>query len=90
MDGFTAKRKFRGNTYQITVRNPAHVQKGVTKLIVDGATIDGNMIPAINGTGHDVTVEVTMGLRYQTGLCTASNMTLNTKMPPQSKLYGGI
>lgn len=61
MDGFTAKRKFRGNTYHITVRNPAHVQKGVTKLIVDGATIDGNMIPAITGTGHDVTVEVTMG-----------------------------
>ena len=61
MDAFTAKRKFRGNTYHITVRNPAHVQKGVTKLIVDGATIDGNMIPAINGTGHDVTVEVTMG-----------------------------
>ena len=61
MDGFTAKRKFRGNTYHITVRNPAHVQKGVTKLIVDGTAIDGNMIPAINGTGHDVTVEVTMG-----------------------------
>ena len=61
MDGFTAKRKFRGNTYHITVRNPAEVQKGVTKLIVDGAAIDGNMIPAINGTGHDVTVEVTMG-----------------------------
>ena len=61
MDGFTAKREFRGNTYHITVRNPAHVQNGVTKLIVDGATIDGNMIPAINGTGHDVTVEVTMG-----------------------------
>ena len=48
-------------TYHITVKNPAHVQKGVTKLIVDGAAIDGNMIPAINGTGHDVTVEVTMG-----------------------------
>ena len=61
MDGFTAKRKFRGNTYHITVRNPAHVQKGVTKLIVDGAAMDGNMIPAINGTGHNVTVEVTMG-----------------------------
>ena len=61
MAGFTAKRKFRGNTYHITVRNPAHVQKGVTRLIVDGATMDGNMIPAINGTGHDVTVEVTMG-----------------------------
>ena len=61
MDGFTAKRKFRGNTYHITVRNPAHVQKGVTRLIVDGATMDGNMIPAINGTGHDITVEVTMG-----------------------------
>ena len=61
LDGFTAKREFRGNTYHITVRNPDHVQKGVTKLIVDGATMDGNMIPAINGTGHDVTVEVTMG-----------------------------
>lgn len=33
----------------------------MTKLIVDGVAIDGNMIPAINGTGHDVTVEVTMG-----------------------------
>ena len=61
MDGFTAKREFRGNTYHITVKNPAHVQKGVRKLIVDGATMGGNMIPAINGTGHDVTVEVTMG-----------------------------
>ena len=61
MDGSTANRTFRCNLYHITVRNPAHVQKGVTKLIVDGATIDGNMIPAINGTGHDVTVEVTMG-----------------------------
>lgn len=61
MDSFTAKRKFRGNTYHITVRNPAHVQKGVTKLIVDGAAIDGNMIPATDVKGCDIMVEVTMG-----------------------------
>ena len=61
MDGFTAKRKFRGNTYHITVRNPAHVQKGVTKLIVDCAAIDGNMIPATDVKGCDIMVEVTMG-----------------------------
>ena len=61
MDVFTAKRKFRGNTYHITVRNPAHVQKGVTKLIVDGAAIDGNIIPATDVKGCDIMVEVTMG-----------------------------
>ena len=61
MDGFTAKRKFRGNTYHITVRNPAHVQKGETKLIVDGTAIDGNMIPATDVKGCDIMVEVTMG-----------------------------
>ncbi|MCI5515868.1 glycosyl transferase [Roseburia sp. MUC/MUC-530-WT-4D] len=61
MDGFTAKREFRGVTYHITVKNPSHVEKGVAKTIVDGKEIAGNMIPAADVTGSDVNVEVIMG-----------------------------
>ena len=61
MDGFTAKREFRGVTYHITVKNPSHVEKGVAKTIVDGKEIIGNMIPAADVTGSDVNVEIIMG-----------------------------
>ena len=61
MDGFTAKREFRGVTYHIAVKNPSHVEKGVAKTIVDGKEIAGNMIPAADVTGSDVNVEVIMG-----------------------------
>ena len=61
MDGFTAKREFRGVTYHITVKNPSHVEKGVAKAIVDGKEITGNMIPAADVTGSDVNVEIIMG-----------------------------
>ena len=61
MDGFTAKREFRGVTYLITVKNPSHVEKGVAKTIVDGKEITGNMIPAADVTGSDVNVEIIMG-----------------------------
>ena len=61
MDGFTAKREFRGVTYHITVKNPSHVEKGVAKTIVDGKEIAGNMIPAADVTGSDVNVEIIMG-----------------------------
>ena len=61
MDGFTAKREFRGVTYHITVKNPSHVEKGVARTIVDGKEIAGNMIPAADVTGSDVNVEIIMG-----------------------------
>ena len=61
MDGFTAKREFRGVTYHITVKNPSHVEKGVAKTIVDGKEITGSMIPAADVTGSDVNVEIIMG-----------------------------
>ena len=61
MDGFTAKREFRGVTYHITVKNPSHVEKGVAKTIVDSKEIAGNMIPAADVTGSDVNVEIIMG-----------------------------
>ena len=61
MDGFTAKRQFRGNTYNITVKNPSHVQKGIAKIIVDGNEIEGNLIPAAGVLGQEINVEAIMG-----------------------------
>ena len=60
LDGFDAKRDFRGVTYHISVKNPNHVEKGVASMIVDGVAVDGNTIPLPDGK-TDVTVEVVMG-----------------------------
>ena len=60
LDGFTAKRDFRGVSYHITVKNPNHVEKGVVSMIVDGQPVEGNTIP-FSAEKKDVNVEVTMG-----------------------------
>ena len=57
--GFEATRKFRGATYQITVKNPNHVCKGVAKMVVDGQEIDSNVAPVFTKGVHKV--EVTLG-----------------------------
>ena len=57
---YTVHRKYRGADYDITVRNPNAVQKGVASVTVDGAPITGNVLP-IAPKGAKVTVEVTMG-----------------------------
>ncbi len=59
-DGFNATRKFRGDTYNIEVKNPNHVCKGVASLTVDGNAVEGNIIPII-GDGKAHTVVVTLG-----------------------------
>ena len=59
-DGFKAVRKFRGDVYEIEVKNPAHVNKGVKKLTVDGAEISGCVIP-VAGDGKTHKVEVELG-----------------------------
>jgi cellobiose phosphorylase len=43
--GFSARRRFRGATYEIVVRNPQARQKGVRRLLVDGRSVEGNLIP---------------------------------------------
>jgi len=56
-DGFTATRRFRGQTFHITVHNPGHVCKGVGKISLDGETVPGNLIPAdLPGAEHRVEV----------------------------------
>ena len=59
-DGFTMTRQFRGATYNITVKNPNHVSKGVRQLIVNGKQVDGIVVP-MQEAGKTHTVEVIMG-----------------------------
>ncbi len=49
---FTVTRSFRGAQYDITVKNPDNVQKGIAKLIVDGKEIDGCIVPFEEGKTH--------------------------------------
>ena len=61
-DGFKAVRKFRGSTYSIEVKNPAHVSKGVAFVAVDGKRIEGTVLPVF-GDGQEHSVEIVMGIR---------------------------
>ncbi|MBN1302494.1 MAG: glycosyl transferase [Melioribacteraceae bacterium] len=59
-DGFTVIRKFRGSTYDIKVKNPENISKGIKKIVVNGEEIQGNIIPVlVSGTLN--TVDVIMG-----------------------------
>ncbi len=57
---FEITRKFREGTYHIRVVNPDHVQKGVKSISVDGAPVEGCVIPYVKGKEH-YEVLVTMG-----------------------------
>jgi cellobiose phosphorylase len=57
---FALTRVFRGVTYQIEVRNPDGVMKGVRDVTVDGRRIRGNRIPW-NPESRVVRVAVRMG-----------------------------
>ena len=59
-DGFTATRLFRGAKYNITIKNPGHVCKGVKSMIVDGAAVEGCVVPYVEGK-KEVNVEITLG-----------------------------
>ena len=59
-DGYKISRTYRANTYDITIKNPDHVSKGVKSVIVDGVKISGNILPEFEkDTKHSV--EVIMG-----------------------------
>ena len=60
MDGFTLRRVWRGATYEITVDNTAHAEKGVASMTVNGQPVPTNTLsPAPAGT--TVQVKVVMG-----------------------------
>ena len=45
-DGFTMEKSFRGKKLHITVQNPAHKESGFTSLMLNGAAMPDNHIPA--------------------------------------------
>ena len=55
--GFKISRKFRGALYEIEVKNPNGVSKGVKEVIVDGRSQTSNVIPLFeDGEEHGVVV----------------------------------
>ncbi len=56
---FTVTRKFREGNYNITVKNPNNVQKGVASMIVNGVAVDGCIVPYVKGqTEYEVIVQM--------------------------------
>ncbi|MCL1866864.1 MAG: glycosyl transferase [Oscillospiraceae bacterium] len=55
-DGFTLTRVFRGATYNITVKNPDHVCKGVVKMTVDGNPKEGNVVGVFASGVHEIEI----------------------------------
>ena len=58
--GYKIKRTYRGCDYNIEIKNPNGVEKGVASMTVDGQAVDGNIIP-IAKDKKQVSVVVTMG-----------------------------
>ncbi len=57
---FTVRRRFRDAVYDITVKNPNGVCKGVGRMQVDGQQVEGNVIPPAQA-GQEVKVVVELG-----------------------------
>lgn len=59
-DGYEIMRTYKGANYNISIKNPNHVNKGVARLIVDGQIVEGMIVPDFkDGKTHEV--EVIMG-----------------------------
>ena len=59
-NGFKVTRKFRGATFHITIKNEAHVSKGVKQIKLNGVLLDGDIIP-LQAQGTTREVEIIMG-----------------------------
>jgi cellobiose phosphorylase len=58
--GFKIKKVFRGNTYNIEVKNPDHVSNGVKSITINGKSIKGHLLPATKEINKNYQVVVTM------------------------------
>ncbi len=59
-NGYKVSRQFRGATYNIEVKNPSHVSKGVASITLNGERVDGTVIPPV-AEGTEANVVVTLG-----------------------------
>ncbi len=58
-EGFKARRRFRKAWYEIRVRNPQHVSRGVQSVVVDERPLPGDLLPVFeDGQTHLVVVEL--------------------------------
>ena len=57
---FSARRRFRGATYEIDVQNPKGASRGVRSMTVDGNDVVGNLVPLAE-PGTTVRVKVELG-----------------------------
>ena len=56
-DGYKVSRRFRGAVYDVEIRNPQHVCRGVKEVTVDGKKIEGSVLPVFSdGKSHKVEV----------------------------------
>ena len=56
-DGFNVSRQYRGATYNITVKNPNKVSKGIHSITVNGNAIEGHILPVMeSGSANEVVV----------------------------------
>jgi cellobiose phosphorylase len=54
-DGFKVTRKYKNAVYNIEVKNPEHISKGVYRIKVDGREINGNIVPVFeDGKNHSI------------------------------------
>ncbi|WP_350227728.1 glycosyl hydrolase family 65 protein [Paraoerskovia sediminicola] len=60
-DGFEVRREWRGAVYEIEVRNPDHVSKGVVSVTVDGVDHPADRPVPVQPEGAEVKVVVTLG-----------------------------
>jgi cellobiose phosphorylase len=56
---YRVRRAYRGAVYDITVRNPCGVCRGVARVLVDGEPVAGSLLPVFSGGVH--VVDVTLG-----------------------------
>ena len=57
---FSVTRKYRGVKYNIQIKNPNNVQKGVVSMTVNGQPVEGTVIP-FDASAKEADVVVTMG-----------------------------
>ncbi|MBO4836118.1 MAG: glycosyl transferase, partial [Clostridia bacterium] len=58
-DGYRVTRRFRGDVYDIEIRNPDHVCRGVKSVTVDGKPVSGSLLPLFgDGQTHRATVDL--------------------------------
>jgi cellobiose phosphorylase len=53
---FSIKRKFRDAVYEISVKNPRGVSKGIKSIAINGREIIGNVLPVLPGKKHIVKI----------------------------------